>query len=88
MQQLDIFSDTRRHAYAKAKDTATILRGKCIGALTTGNFTADEIAEILEESILSIRPRISELNKAGIIEDTGIRRINDSGNSAKVWRLK
>ncbi len=50
-------------------------------------FTADEIAFHLRLSILSIRPRISELNTLGMIEKTGERRKNESGNSAHVWRV-
>ncbi|HBF53326.1 MAG: hypothetical protein CL533_04330 [Afipia sp.] len=50
-------------------------------------FTADEIAFHLNLSILSIRPRISELNTLGMIEKTGERRKNESGNSAHVWRV-
>lgn len=47
--------------------------------------TADEGAEILGESILSIRPRFSELSALGQIVDSGIRRRNASGRSAVVW---
>jgi predicted transcriptional regulator len=49
--------------------------------------TADEIADELNRSILSIRPRFSELLRQGLIRDTGVRRGNQSGCSAKVWRV-
>jgi hypothetical protein len=48
--------------------------------------TADECAGYLGETILSIRPRFSELRAFGLIEDTGDRRLNDSGRRATVWR--
>ena len=35
---------------------------------------------------LAIRPRISELRAAGLIEDTGHRRKNKSGMSACIWQ--
>ena len=52
-----------------------------------GPMTADECAEHLGYSILSVRPRFTELNKTGQIEKTGERRRNASGMSASVWRL-
>jgi predicted ArsR family transcriptional regulator len=51
-----------------------------------GGLTADEIAAHLGESVLSIRPRVSELRKLGMIEKTKVRRRNASGMSATVWR--
>ncbi len=50
-------------------------------------FTADEMAAVLLESVLSIRPRFSELKRLGLIIDTRIRRKNESGKSAIVWAL-
>lgn len=50
--------------------------------------TADEVAQRLNLSVLSVRPRVSELNKFGWIVKTGERRKNASGMSAAVWRVK
>ena len=47
--------------------------------------TADQVADALGKSPLSIRPRISELRKAGRIIDDG-RGTNTSGQSAYRWR--
>lgn len=52
------------------------------------SFTADEIADNMNESILSIRPRVSELHKQGLIEPTGERRRSSGGRPSHVWRLK
>lgn len=52
-----------------------------------GGATADECATELAESILSVRPRLTELKKMKLIEDTGIRRKNASGRNAAVMRL-
>jgi hypothetical protein len=49
--------------------------------------TADEIAHELGLSVLSIRPRVSELNRSGEIRQTGARRKNESGMAATVWRI-
>lgn len=52
-----------------------------------GPRTADEVASALCLSVLSVRPRFSELRRLGRIEDTGERRTNASGRSAAVWRV-
>jgi predicted transcriptional regulator len=48
--------------------------------------TPDEIAELLHESVLSIRPRMTELVRFGLIEDSDQRRSNASGRMAIVYR--
>lgn len=53
-----------------------------------GPMTTDEMAERLDVSVLSVRPRFSELMKLGRIEQTGERRTNGSGMTANVWRIK
>jgi predicted ArsR family transcriptional regulator len=49
--------------------------------------TADEIAKDMNLSVLSVRPRVSELKRMGKIKETGGRRKNESGMSATVWRI-
>ena len=47
--------------------------------------TADEIAARLGESVLAIRPRVSELRASGLITQDG-RGKNKSGASAHRWK--
>jgi predicted ArsR family transcriptional regulator len=49
--------------------------------------TADECAEAIGISPLSLRPRFAELHVGGWIDRTGLRRRNASGRKANVWRL-
>lgn len=49
--------------------------------------TADEIAAELGESVFSIRPRVAELHKRGVIVKTGERRKSSNGRPSHVWRL-
>lgn len=49
--------------------------------------TADELTEATGVDLLSVRPRLTELQRAGKIEDTGERRPGNRGRSQKVWRL-
>ena len=53
-----------------------------------GGLTSDEVADLMNENILAIRPRVSELRTLGKIESTGERRKSANGNGATVWRIK
>lgn len=68
---------------------AEILREQALAAIKSSIFgmTADEVAAYIAESVLSIRPRITELKQRGLIRDTGHRRANASGVNAKVWEV-
>ena len=66
---------------------ALVLRAMCADELKERDLTADEVATLLGKSVLTIRPRISELARAGVITDSGNRRPNASGHNAIVWKL-
>jgi hypothetical protein len=51
-------------------------------------YSADEIADHLGESILTVRPRVSELSRSGEIEAATELRKNASGMNAHCWRAK
>lgn len=68
---------------------ATVLRERCYDKLNVHEgLTADEVAELLGQSVLSVRPRVTELLRAGRIEACAERRKNKSGATAAVWRVK
>lgn len=67
---------------------SNVLRWRVLGILEIAAHTADEVAAIMGESILAIRPRVSELRRMGLIEDTGFRRANASGHTAIVWSAR
>lgn len=71
------------------KGSATKLQARVLAELARhpAGATADEVARCLGASVLGIRPRFSELNRAGEIVDTGFRRKNESGLSATVWKI-
>lgn len=79
--------DTSKAAAVAMEDAAGTLRKAVEGLLSVNELTADECADMLGQSVLSVRPRLSELRKVGRIEPTGARRRNDSGCSASVWRI-
>lgn len=78
--------DTSFEAAEGMAPQAPILRAKCLRELEHSNgLTADEVAGRLGLSILSVRPRITELARDGKVRDSGDRRRNASGKRAIVW---
>lgn len=66
---------------------AQTLRTKVYNALKEKPMTADQVSEVIGETVLSTRPRLSELRKKGLIEDSGKRELNESMKQAVVWRV-
>jgi hypothetical protein len=79
---------TSEAAAAEIKPSAKVLQVRVFSMLKHRDLTADECADLMGESILSIRPRFSELKRIGMIHDSGERRKNASGKSAVVWTAK
>lgn len=65
------------------------LRAKVLRAYMAAHagLTADEVAGALGLTVLTIRPRVSELRLARVLVDSGLRRANQSGKSATVWKI-
>ncbi len=80
-------ASTSKEAAESMASRAGRLKVMVLAALTRSPMTPDECADTLGESVLSIRPRFSELNRIGKIRDIGERRINASGKKAKVWSI-
>lgn len=78
---------TSKEAASAIAGRAEHLRDRCLTYLANRPSTADEIAEALGETVLAIRPRITELKQTGRIERTGERRKNASGAKAHVYRV-
>jgi hypothetical protein len=77
--------DTSREAAESMSLRAITLRKQSYEiTLTRPGHTADEIANLLDESLLAIRPRISELRRMGLIYNCG-RGVNRSGKPAHQW---
>lgn len=77
--------DTSRAAADHAAETAPLLRARALAVVERSNgLTADEVAGRLGLSILSVRPRLTELSRLGKVRDSGERRRNASGKSAIV----
>ena len=77
-RNLDEYPESR--AASLRKIVKNLLDAEDIG------YTADQIAHKIDEHILSIRPRVSELYTKELVFDTGERGINSSGKKAIVWK--
>ena len=77
--------DTSREAAEAMAPRAGTLRASVYDYIRDHpHFTADEIALALGESILAIRPRVTELRVQGLIKNDG-RGVNASGRAAHLW---
>lgn len=90
--QRDLFVDpaiaTRDAAARTATKTAGRIRGLVLDAIRAAGeagLTADEAAGRLKLSVLTVRPRVTELKRAGAIQPSGTRRVNHSGLYAAVY---
>jgi hypothetical protein len=80
---------TSAEAADAVQPKAQLLRAMILVQLQRMPLTADECADRMNRSILSVRPRFSELERLGHIRDSGARRRNVvSGHRAIVWELK
>ena len=78
--------DTSLAAAEAIRPLAATLRAKALDVVERSNgLTADEVAGRLGLSILSIRPRLTELARLQKVRDSGTRRRNVSGKQAIVW---
>ncbi|MDX2074675.1 MAG: hypothetical protein SFX19_10000 [Alphaproteobacteria bacterium] len=81
-------NDTSLFAAAKISHCAAQLRAQVLEHLRNcgaHGATPDETADALQKDILNIRPRFTELKLDMKIADSGARRKNSKGNTAKVW---
>lgn len=79
---------TSQDAAEEIAEKAPRLRRLVMAQLQGAALTADECADRLGLSVLSVRPRVSELERRGHIRDSGTRRVNAiSGKRAIVWEI-
>lgn len=81
---------TAKSAARAVSGRAENMRLRVLGAILKAGhagLTADEAAAAIGETVLAVRPRVTELAERGKIEKTGARRENASGLKANVWRI-
>ena len=79
---------TSEEAAGNVKHKAKVLREKCLRMLREhGDYTAQEMADLLQEHLGDVAPRLSELKTEGIIFNSGVTRPNKRGNSSMVYTM-
>lgn len=58
-----------------------------IEVLRCGEMTVYEIAECLERNPVKVMHEVRQLQREGLIENTGLVRVEDSRNHTPIWRL-
>jgi hypothetical protein len=79
---------TSRQAANAIAPMARNLRGRVLEYIkaSTAPPMADEIADQLGKSVLSVRPRVAELHRLGEIRPAESRGKNESGHAAARWK--
>lgn len=77
---------TSKAAAASMNASLNPLQDAVYRAVAAWPKTADEVASVINKSVLSVRPRVAELRELKKIVDSGTRRKNQSGRSAIVWK--
>src|SRR3546814_6391159 len=76
--------DTSRAAADHVAERAPVLRARVLAVIERSNgLTADEAAGRLGVSILSVRPRVTELARLHKVRDSGQRRRKASGRRSE-----
>jgi len=78
-------TDTSRQAAESILARSANLQDRVFDVIKERPSTADEVAEALGESVLSVRPRVSELRALNKVAPTTARRNNRFGRSQIVW---
>lgn len=66
----------------------TMLEAAVFGCLKAhGPKTSFEIADILRLSLVTVSPRLAPLRDKGLIRDSGVRKLGESGRGRIVWEI-
>lgn len=80
--------DTEVAAAESIKHNVTGLRLTVLHCLDrNGPCTGEKVADLADEWLYSIKPRITELCRMGMVEDTGQRFINKRNRKEIVWDI-
>ena len=79
---------TSQDAARASREHASRLRPLILRVLADkAMLSTDQTAALLHETVLSVRPRFSELKECGLVKKTDYRVKNASGHTATVWEL-
>lgn len=80
--------DTEVEAAEKVAPRVTKLRLKTLNYLAQyGPATGEEVATGLDEWLYSVKPRITELARYNLVEDSGNRKLNVRKRREIIWQI-
>ena len=80
--------DTEIQAAEVVAPKVTGMRLRVLQALDVqGAMTGSQLTDHLDAWINSVKPRLTELQGMGLVEDSGQRQKNPRGNQEVVWRI-
>lgn len=79
--------DTSQQAAHDMDTKAKSLRDQVLWALDGRTMSSERIALVLGRDYGSVQPRVSELAREGLVEDSGQRVLGRHGKRIIVWRL-
>jgi predicted ArsR family transcriptional regulator len=79
-------TDTSAEAATHIAPRVQTLRDRALAVLQEKEGSADSVAEALGEESYNIRPRVTELFKLGLVEDSGKRQKNRHNRNCIVYR--
>lgn len=83
--------DTRAAALKAARIKERALTKAITEVMTSNNsraFTSDDLATLLNKPLLTVRPAVTRMVKAGLLIDSGMRGFTAYGKKAKAYSLK
>lgn len=81
--------ETEVAAAVRIAPRVTGLRRKALRVLAESpqGETGEQVAEIMDEWLYSVKPRLTELSQFGLIEDSGRRNINKRNRQEIIWQI-
>lgn len=81
--------DTERAAAVQIASRVSGLRRKVLEALAncTQGATGEQLAAIIDEWLYSVKPRLTELQRMGLVQDSGDRLVNSRNRREIVWSI-
>lgn len=81
--------DTEVEAAVRIAPRVTGLRRKALLVLAQAarGRTGEQVAETMDEWLYSVKPRITELVRMGLVEDSGRRSLNRRKRQEIIWQI-
>ena len=81
--------DTEVEAAVLVAPRVTGLRKQALEALSrqTQGATGEELSQIMNEWLYSVKPRLTELARFGLVEDSGRRKVNKRNRQEIIWQI-